>query len=68
MEVSPLRFFSRQQGFMAKNMKRRLIFISLSLLMLSIGMVKADEAIRFSASAPASVILDQPFQLVYNMD
>lgn len=49
-------------------MKRRLIFISLSLLMLSIGMVKADEAIRFSASAPSSVILDHPFQLVYELN
>ncbi len=47
-------------------MKRRLILISL--LMLSVWMAKAADAVQFSASAPSTVILDQPFQLVYTVN
>ncbi|HEY5592337.1 MAG TPA: BatD family protein [Paludibacter sp.] len=47
-------------------MKRRIIF--LSLLLLSTWMVRADEPVRFSASAPSTVILDKPFQLVYSVN
>lgn len=49
-------------------MKRRIIFISLSLFLLSSLIVKADEPVRFSASAPSSVVLNSPFQLVYTLN
>jgi len=47
-------------------MKRKLIF--LSLLLLSTWIVRADELVRFTASAPSTVILDKPFQLVYSVN
>lgn len=49
-------------------MKRRIIFISLSLLLLNSLIAKADEPVRFSASAPSTVVLDQPFQLVFSVN
>ncbi len=49
-----------------KNMKRKLIF--LSLLILSSWIVRADEPVRFTASAPSTVIMDSPFQLVYTVN
>lgn len=47
-------------------MKRKLLF--LSLLLLSTWLVNAQEPVRFSASAPSTVILDRPFQLVYSVN
>lgn len=47
-------------------MKRKLIFISL--LFLSCWIARADEPVRFSASAPSTVIVDKPFQLVYSVN
>ena len=47
-------------------MKRTIIF--LTLLLLSTWMVRADEPVRFTASAPSTVILDKPFQLVYTVN
>jgi len=49
-------------------MKRKLIFLSLSLLLLNSVIVRADEPARFTVSAPSSVILDQPFQLIYSIN
>ncbi len=47
-------------------MKRKLIFISF--ILLSTWIVRADEPVRFTASAPPTVILDKPFQLVYSVN
>jgi len=47
-------------------MKRKLLF--LSLLLLGAWVVRADESVRFTASAPATVIMDRPFQLVYTVN
>lgn len=47
-------------------MKRKIFFISL--LLLATWMVRADEPVRFTASAPTTVILDKPFQLVYSVN
>jgi hypothetical protein len=47
-------------------MKRKLIF--LSLLILSSWIVRADDPVRFTASAPSTVIMDRPFQLVYTVN
>lgn len=47
-------------------MKRKILFISL--LLLSSWMVWADEPVRFSASAPSTVIVDKPFQLVFTVN
>jgi len=47
-------------------MKRKLFL--LSLLIISALAAKADEPVRFTASAPASVVLDQPFQLVFSIN
>jgi hypothetical protein len=47
-------------------MKRKIIL--LSLLLLSIYVVRADEPVRFTASAPSTVILDKPFQLAYSVN
>jgi hypothetical protein len=49
-------------------MKLKLIFLSLSLLLLNSVIARADEPVRFTASAPSSVILDKPFQLVYSIN
>jgi len=49
-------------------MKRKLLFLSLSLLLLNAGIVRADEPVRFIASAPTSVVIDKPFQLVYTIN
>jgi len=49
-------------------MKLRIIFLSLSLLLLNSFIAKADEPVRFSASAPSSVVVDKPFQLVYSVN
>jgi hypothetical protein len=47
-------------------MKRKLFFISL--LILSTLIVRAQEPVRFNVSAPSTVILDKPFQLVYSVN
>ena len=47
-------------------MKRKLFFISL--LILSTLIVRAQEPVRFNVSAPSTVILDKPFQLVYSIN
>ena len=47
-------------------MKRKLFFISL--LILSTLIVCAQEPVRFNVSAPSTVILDKPFQLVYSIN
>ena len=47
-------------------MKRK-IFL-LSLLMLSTLITRADEPVRFTASAPSTVVMDRPFQLVYTVN
>jgi hypothetical protein len=49
-------------------MKRRKLFISLSLLLLTTWLVRADEPVHFSASAPSAVVVDKPFQLVYSVN
>jgi hypothetical protein len=49
-------------------MKRKIIFLSLSLLFLNSLIVRADEPVRFTVSAPSSVVLDKPFQLVYTVN
>jgi len=49
-------------------MKRRIIFLSLSFFLLNTFIAKADEPVRFSASAPSAVALDKPFQLVYSIN
>jgi len=49
-------------------MKRKIIFLSLSLLILNSLNLRADEPVRFTASAPSSVVLDKPFQLVYTIN
>jgi len=49
-------------------MKRKIIFLSLSLLLINSLIVSADEPVRFSASAPSTVVLDKPFQLVYTIN
>lgn len=46
---------------------RRNIFL-LSLLLLTTWLVSADEPVRFTASAPSTVIVDKPFQLVYTVN
>ena len=47
-------------------MKRKLIYISLFLL--GCFTVQAADAVQFTASAPSTVILDKPFQLVYSVN
>jgi len=47
-------------------MKRK-IFL-LSLLLLGTWIVRADEPVRFTASAPSAVVLDKPFQLVFSVN
>lgn len=47
-------------------MKRRLIL--LSLLLVCTWMARAQEQVRFTASAPSTVILDKPFQLVFTVN
>ncbi len=47
-------------------MKRK-IFL-LTLLVISSLVTFADEPVRFTASAPTTVILDRPFQLVYSVN
>ncbi|HLP05292.1 MAG TPA: BatD family protein [Paludibacter sp.] len=37
-------------------------------LLLSMWTVRADEPVRFTASAPTAVLLDRPFQLVYSVN
>lgn len=49
-------------------MKRKIIFLSLSLLFLNSFITWADGPVRFSASAPSTVVLDKPFQLVYTIN
>ena len=49
-------------------MKRKIIFLALSLLFLNPLIIWADEPIRFSASAPSAVVLEKPFQLVYSIN
>lgn len=46
---------------------KRSIFL-LSLIMLCTLVSRADESVRFTASAPSTVILDRPFQLVYTVN
>lgn len=47
-------------------MKLRHIIFLLALFV-SVG-ARADEPVRFSASAPSTVVLDQPFQIVYTVN
>ena len=47
-------------------MKRKILLLSIFLL--STWIVRADEPVRFTASAPSTVILDKPFQLVYSVN
>lgn len=49
-------------------MKIKLALVSLLLLILNSIKVFADEPVRFTASAPSTVILDKPFQLVYSVN
>jgi len=49
-------------------MKRRLIILSLLLLVLNTWLVRADEPVRFIAQAPSAVAMDNPFQLVYSVN
>lgn len=49
-------------------MKRKFIILSFTLLVISTFIVRADEPVRFTASAPSTVILDKPFQLVYSVN
>jgi hypothetical protein len=46
---------------------KRSIFL-LSLIILCISVSRADEPVRFTASAPSAVILDRPFQLTYSVN
>ncbi len=47
-------------------MKKHIFF--LILFFSTIFITKADEPIKFEASAPTQVILDQPFQIVYSLN
>jgi len=47
-------------------MKLKLVLFSF--LLLSFQAVWADEPVRFTASAPATVIIDRPFQLVFTVN
>jgi hypothetical protein len=47
-------------------MKRNLLL--LSLLLMGVWSVRADEPVRFIASAPSTVVMDRPFQLVYTLN
>jgi len=47
-------------------MKNKILL--LTFLILNIALVKAEEPVRFVASAPSTVILDKPFQLVYSVN
>jgi hypothetical protein len=47
-------------------MKRKLFL--LSLLIISTLGAMADEPVRFTSSAPSTVVLDKPFQLVYTLN
>jgi hypothetical protein len=49
-------------------MKIKIALISLLILILNTVKVFADEPVRFTASAPSTVILDKPFQLVYSVN
>jgi len=49
-------------------MKRKIIFLSLTLLFLNSLILRADEPLRFTASAPSTVVLEKPFQLVYTIN
>jgi len=46
---------------------KRSIFL-LSLIILFTSLTRADEPVRFTASAPSTVIMDRPFQLVYTIN
>lgn len=47
-------------------MKRRILLISL--LLISVWTVFAQDQVQFKANAPSTVILDRPFQLVYTVN
>jgi len=49
-------------------MKIKIALISLLLLILNTAKVFAEEPVRFTASAPSTVIMDKPFQLVYSVN
>ena len=49
-------------------MERKKLYISLLLLLLTTWIVRADEPVRFVASAPSTVVLDKPFQLVFSVN
>ena len=49
-------------------MERKKLYISLLLIILATMIVRADEPVRFVASAPTTVVLDKPFQLVYTVN
>ncbi len=47
-------------------MKRIILLISLGLIFL--GNIRAEEPVRLTANGPATVIVDKPFQLVYTVN
>ena len=49
-------------------MRQKTLYILLLYLLFTVWVVKADEPVRFVASAPSTVILDKPFQLVYTVN
>jgi len=49
-------------------MERKKLYISLLLLLFTTLTVFADEPVRFVASAPSTVVLDKPFQLVFTVN
>lgn len=49
-----------------KGMRIKIVLLNLFLLTLSVA--GAQEPVRFTASAPSTVILDRPFQLVYTVN
>jgi len=48
------------------NMSKKIFLLSVFILFISA--VRADEPVRFKASAPSTVVLDEPFQLVYSVN
>ncbi len=47
-------------------MRNKILLIALMLICAFV--IRADEPVRFTASAPATVIVDKPFQLVYTVN
>ena len=49
-------------------MKQKTLYILLLFFFFTSFVAKADEPVRFIASAPSTVVLDKPFQLVYTVN